>query len=483
MFSSHAPDSSARAAARPSILAVDVGTSTMKGGLIDTEGNLLAVERITLADSGSARFDRWSPAAWEEAFGAICRSLQTADGRWKIEAAAVSGNGPTLVPIDRQGEAMERAYLWLDGRERPLSGEPSFFLPKAAWIAAERPEEYEATDFYLGCPEYISYLLSGEAAGFTPSREFAPYMWNREGCSAYGLEAEKFPPLVKTGTVLGRVNDRGARLSGLQRGVPVVAGGSDFLLSLLGTGAVYPGRTCDRAGTSEGINCCSSRPVRDERIRCLPHAVEGYYNAAGILSSSGRIFEWFRRISGQRNREYTEMLEEIRKLGGNEGAPYFFPSLHRGAVWEFSGGVFAGLEAEHGEAEMGRAVVNSIGFGIRDLVETLESHGCSLETLRVSGGQGRNETWNRMKADITGKPVEVPEVIDAELLGCAVVCHTALGRAGSVQESAEELVRILARYEPDPFAHAEYGRAYGRYQEIRERIVELFSGVTLEKGI
>jgi xylulokinase len=174
------------------------------------------------------------------------------------------------------------------------------------------------------------------------------------------------------------------------------------------------------------------------------------------------------------------MLEEIRAAAGKEAAPYFFPSLHRGAVWEFAGGVFAGLEAEHGEVEMGRAVVNSIGFGIRDLVETLEAHGCGIEALRVSGGQGRNEVWNRMKAEMTGKRVEIPEVIDAELVGCAAAGFTALGRMPGLRESAERLVRIAAVFEPDPGSAGEYARAYEKYQAIREKIVELFAGVSLE---
>jgi len=452
----------------------------MKGGLLDPSGRLLAFAHLSLADTGADTFEHWNPRAWKDGFARLCATLRNKSPRTAVEAVVFSGNGPTLVPLDENGRAMENAYMWLDGRSRRLEGEPSFFLPKAAWIAAERPEEYAATSVYLGCPEYLSYLLTGNIAGFTPSDEFVPYMWNASGLAAYGLAGEKFPPLVRIGTVMGEVTARGAQYSGIEQGTPVAAGGADFLLSLLGTGAVYPGRTCDRAGTSEGINCCSPRPVEDERIRCLPHAVEGYYNAAGILSSSGRIFEWFRRISGQREREYAEMLEEIRAVGGKEAPPYFFPSLHRGAVWEFAGGVFAGLEAEHGEVEMGRAVVNSIGFGIRDLVETLEAHDCEIEALRISGGQGRNKVWNRMKADITGKRVEIPEVIDAELVGGAVAGYAALGSMPNLQESAERLVRISSVYEPDSASAAEYSRAYEKYQRIREKIVELFSDISLE---
>ena len=66
------------------------------------------------------------------------------------------------------------------------------------------------------------------------------------------------------------------------------------------------------------------------------------------------------------------MMNEIRQIGHDLHIPGFYPSLHRGAVWEFSGGLFVGLEADHGPAEMGRAVTNAIAYGVRDLIETLE---------------------------------------------------------------------------------------------------------------
>ncbi|MFO7850787.1 MAG: FGGY-family carbohydrate kinase, partial [Spirochaetia bacterium] len=277
---------------------------------------------------------------------------------------------------------------------------------------------------------------------------------------------------VKTGTILGGVTEEASAEFGLSPGIPVISGGSDFLMALLGSGTVEPGITCDRTGTSEGINCCSRVPVSHPRIRTLPHAVEGYYNAAGILSSTGMIFEWFRRLTGQQHRNYEEMLEDIRRLEKNNGPPYFFPSLHRGAVWEFSGGAFTGLEADHGAEDMGRAVVNSIGFGIYNLIETLEHEGCRISSLRVSGGQGKNSVWNQMKADMTGKRVEIPRIIDAELTGCAVAAYSALDNE-SVVDTARRLVGIEEVFYPDRDLHREYREQYREYERMCARMLQV----------
>ncbi len=455
-------------AQRPIVCAVDIGTSSLKAGLIDSGGSLLAWARVPFEIEEHGPLETWPADSWWQAFVSALHTFQHPE---LIAAVAISGNGPTVVPIGPQGEALSEASLWINRRDKFLAGQSSFFLPKIAWIAEHHPEIFAKTDFFLGCPEYVAYRLTGEKAAFTPSGEFSPYIWEPSGIEAYGFIPEKFPPLVKTGTAVGRVRSAAAVESRLPAGIPVVSTGADFLMSLLGTAVTRAGRTCDRTGTSEGINCCSDRRIHHPRIRCLPHAIEGKYNIAGILASTGRIFEWFRSFSNQKHRSYYQMLAEIAEVTPHHDMPYFFPSLHRGAVWEFSGGVFTGLEAHHGAAEMGRAVVNSIGFGIRDLIETIESEGCEIGSLRVSGGQGRNSIWNQMKSDITGKVIEVPRIIDAELTGGAIAAFTHLGLGSTLSEAAEQIVQIDEHYEPDRQVHQSYSEEYAYYTRHCDRII------------
>jgi xylulokinase len=195
------------------------------------------------------------------------------------------------------------------------------------------------------------------------------------------------------------------------------------------------------------------------------------YNAAGILASTGRIFEWFRDISGQQGKDYREMMGEIVGLGHERSIPFFFPSFHTGEVWEFSNAVFAGLDPEHRAPEMGRAVVESIGFGVRDLIETLERNGCRIEELRACGGQARNEIWNQMKADITGKAVVVPEVVDAELIGDACAGLVGLRDFSSLAEASEELVRLQQTFEPSLEEHRRFTDEYLVYEDMCRRVV------------
>lgn len=444
------------------ILAVDIGTTAMKGGLITPEGELIAYHRVTYWEKTRQDYHSWDPKVWVEALREIVASL---GGYQRISAVAVSGHGPTVIPVDAEGRVLFYALLWMDKRSLRQDGTKSFFLPKIAWFQQNQPELYQRTKWFLSCAEYLNFFLTGSALTVTPSKEFIPYIWHGADWRAYGLDYHKLPPFVRMGEKVGEVSVHASTFIGIPAGVPVVAAGSDFLVALIGAGAVEPGRTCDRAGTSEGINHCAGSPVADKRLRTLPHAIDGLYNISGILSSTGRLFEWLRRITGQSDRSYREILQEIENLPLDRNRPYFFPSFERNGDFEFAQGGFLELHPDHTREDMGRAVVESIAFGIRRVLETLEESGCAVDELRVTGGQARNVIWNQLKADITGKRILVPEIEDAELLGGAACALVYQKEFASLREASEELVKVRAVFNPRSERSVVYDELYEAYRE------------------
>lgn len=445
-----------------SILTFDIGTSSVKSGLFDRDTLACRWEHRTPLAPAERSGGEWDATDWLVALKRSCESLPQGAS---VDAVALSGNGPTIIPVDGGNTPTDHAYLWFGSNEARVSNQPSFFLPKIAWIRENRPRVYGRTKWFMTCPEYLSVELGAAAHVTSPSSAFDPYVWDEEGIAAYAADADRLPPIERPGAVVGVVSAGAAKRYGITAGAPIIACGPDFLAGLLGTAAVQPGRTCDRAGTSEGINYCSASPVRDRRVRTLPHAVGGLYNVAGLLSSTGRIFEWFRRISHQADRPYEQILGEI-EAAGLAARPLFFPSSHHGAAWGFSTGAFIGLRSDHAAVDMGRAVVLAIGFAVRQSIETLREVGCPVGALRVCGGQARNAIWNQLKADITGCTVEVPEVLDAELLGAAVCAKRGLGDDADLADACERHVRIAQTREPRPRHHGELDELYGAYLEL-----------------
>lgn len=443
------------------ILAVDVGTSSIKGAIISPEGYAFSYHKVHLAAENDEYVGEGYAGSWKAGFIEIASVLLRKD----ISAVVISGNGPTVVPVGRDGTLLYRPLMWMEKDNSPVAGTSSFYLPKVNWFKHNHRKLYDKTEYFLTTSSYLTWLLTGENTIVSAHKGFNRYIWEKDDIELYDLDSCKFPSLAPMGEVLGKVSKLGNSLTGLPTGTPVVGGGVDFMVSLIGTNVLKPGRTCDRAGTSEGINFCSTIPVSDKRLRTLPHAVEGYFNVSGILSSTGSLFEWYRRITGQENYTYLETLSAINRVPSGSGTPIFFPGLKDGGLWEFSNAMAVGLESYQGRNELGRAVMESIGFAVRRAIDLFEENSCHVEELRVSGGQGKNVIWNQMKADITGCSIVVPEVEDAELLGGACLASASLGRFENFKEAAEKLVRTKKVFYPREKEYRIYEEAYQRYKQ------------------
>lgn len=444
------------------ILAVDIGTSSIKGAIISPEGYAFAYHKVHLYSSHGDYPGEGYAGSWKSGFLEIVSILRRSD----ISAIVISGNGPTIVPVGKDGQIVHPPLMWMGKENVPVDNTSSFYLPKINWLRKNRPELFDRTDKFLTTSSYLTWLLTGEMKVVSAHGTFNPYIWSSVDLDSYGFDSSLFPELVKMGEIVGTLSGTGSGLTGLPAGIPVVGGGVDFMVSLIGTGVIKPGRTCDRAGTSEGINFCSDRPVPDKRLRTLPHAVEGLYNVSGILSSTGSLFDWYRRITGQENYGYAETLGAINRVPAGSGTPMFFPGLKDGGLWEFSNGMAVGLEAYQGRDELGRSVMESIGFAVRRAIELFDENDCEVNELRVSGGQGKNVIWNQMKANITECSIVVPEVEDAELLGGACLASAALGRYGDFREASDDLVRIKKVFYPQEDQLVIYREEYEKYKEV-----------------
>ena len=452
------------------ILAVDIGTSSMKGGLVSKEGYLFSFHRVGFPQESQSGNLSFSTELWSQGFLEILETL----GASKVSAVAISGNGPTMVAADRRGKALSPALMWNSDLGSSALDSQSYYLPKIHWLRDNEPEIYKRAEMFLSCPEILYTQLTGKSVMVSPQKGYIPYIWNDSELERHQFRKEAFPEIVTMGTMVAAVSDEALLRTSLKPGTPVVACGSDFIASLIGSGAMKPGRICDRAGTSEGINYCASRASGDSRVRELPHAVEGLVNVSAILSSTGSLFEWYRQLTGQEKNNYKETMDGVNAIPASQEHPFFFPSMKGENLWEFSKGMFSGLEPGQGKFELGRSVMEAIGFAVRRSVEIFEELDLPVEELRVSGGQAKSPVWNQMKADITGKTMLIPEIEDAELLGCACLAGYALGRYSSISEASEDLVKIKHEIYPRKDYFEIYDRKYKRYRKACESVVSFY---------
>ncbi len=474
------------------ILVLDVGTSLLKGGVFNTKAHLIAKAEapIKLISSENPLYHEVDPDNWISTLSLISVQLGLTKLK-KLESIVVSGNGPTLVPVGIDGSALDSAMTWMDRRGIEEAKEisricgyyvdPSFYLPKAYWIYRNKPNLYKKTRYFLSCPDFMNFHLTGVARTNLPAKDFTRYIWSEQIIKDLDMDTEKFPPFVKPGEIVGKVKKEIEQTIGIREGIPVIAGGPDFIMSLLGTATICPGRACDRSGTSEGINLCSHKPVRDSRLMTLPHVIEGYHNISGIITASGKALEWFKTISGKKELDYETLFEDICDIQAGSKKLLFLPYLvgERAPIWDPNArGAFIGLTLNHGRREMTRAVVESVGYAMRDVITVMEEDGLKVEELRVTGSQAKSPLWNQIKADITGKKILVPEHLDSELFGGLCIALYGLRYHNSLSEASEKMVTIRKTYLPQTETKKIYDELFSLYRESYRGLKGVFEGLS-----
>lgn len=308
------------------ILCIDIGTSSLKAALLpdNLKSGKFFVSRQAFPESAFAGLN--SASFYLPALKNALIELRQKNPDCAIEAICVSGNGPTVISDDG------RTFLYSEPYESSLNTK-SLFIPRFQGFRERFPESWKKTEHLFGSPEYLLYKLTGQALSILPEERFLTAYWTESellSCGFSQSEIKKIPPFVNSGAFVGKVSEEAALETGLLEGTFVFAGAPDFVVALIGTGTVLPGKLCDRAGTSEGLNLCTSKPVSAPDLRTMPSVVSGMWNlsylgndlARGInllreaALSNGEYFPDFMTITGGQalNDELVRQKEEASGL-------------------------------------------------------------------------------------------------------------------------------------------------------------------------
>jgi xylulokinase len=477
------------------ILAVDIGTSLLKAALFERGGLL-----VSRAESSLTLLSDPDPVRHEADAREWIRALRQVTGRLglpggtRVDAVVVSGNNPTLVPAAADGGLLAHAITWMDRRSvseartvaerRGSPCDASFFLPKALWLFHNQPGVYERARYFFSCPEYVTFMLTGSAVTFLPTPQYTrSIMWDADAVRLLGMDPERFPPFVASGAFVGAVTAAGSEATGVPTGASVFAGAPDYIVSLLGTATVAPGRACLRAGTSEGVNLCSQTQTGDPRLMCVAHIAEGCFNVSGFISTSGKALEWFKNTTGRAASTYESLFDDIAHVAPGSDRLLFLPYLtgERAPIWDpLARGAFIGLTLNHGLHEMTRAVVESVAYAIRDVIEVMEGAGVSVRDLRITGSPSRSPLWNQIKADVMGRRILVPVQRDSDLVGDVCLALFGLGEFESIAAASEAIVEMGAIFEPDASRTRLYDEMFGLYRESYQGLRSVFPKLSAE---
>ena len=475
------------------ILGIDLGTTEVKVGLVTLDGRLLGLARAGYhtdvdASLGVAEQD---PDAWWGALTTAIRSL-TANRRAEVLAIAVDGHGPTLVAVDAEGRPTRPAIIWQDSRATAeeaeltritgLEGWSLAGLPAALWIERNEPAVAAATSWYLATWEFMALRMTGRAA--TSLVDGQPFP-DDANLAAAGIATDRLPDRVRAGSVVGELTAPAAEQLRLNPGIPVVAGVVDAWASFHGAGMTAAGDAIDVGGSAGGFGVYWDRPLHVAGSFATIAPLPGLYSIGGAMAATGRAIDWFRDIVGTADSTESLLQEAEATPPGAEGV-LFLPYLagERSPIWDPTArGAFIGLALGHGRGHLARAILEASAFAIRHVAEPILAAGIAVREMRVCGGPARRESWNQIKADITGFPVDVPSVLETAVVGAAVLGAVGIGAYPDVPAGIRGMTRMSHRLEPNPDLRDLYDTAYDAYVRLHPAIAPIVRSLAAERRI
>lgn len=477
-------------------LGLDLGGTGAKAGVFDRDGRLLGQGRATCTPVTTTQGHTEVPI--EDLYAAAQSAARQAIGESKAAIAAMSvcSQGETFVSLDSQDRPLHRAILWYDSRaaeqagrlretvppppgEFPLYLEPISTGAKIMWLRERFPHIMARADRFLLLPDYLAYRLTGEAV-IDPSTAVSTGLYADDmgdywppALEAAGVRSEQWARIQQPGTVIGQVLPQAAEEWRLSAETLLVTGTNDQYAGALGAGNWEPGIASETTGTCLGVVTLSQRLPRP-----LPPGLFGgrfpiteYQFALAYAKTAGLVLDWLQRevCPGKTRAQLEALAAEVPP--GCEGLtvlPHFegrvSPSPRPQAR-----GLICGLGLHHTAGHLYRAVLESLAFVLRQMLELLEEAGLSVRVIRAAGGGARSDLWLQMKADVTGKPVERPAVTEAATQGAALLAAVGAGEFASIREGAERWYRVDRAFVSQEEARPAYELAYRAFCTLERR--------------
>ena len=440
------------------ILVVDVGTSSVRSGIVQADATVTDVVQVPVLPSspepGQVEFDALAIQA------AVLETARAALSAGPVDGVGIANQRATTVVWDaRTGLPIGPAIGWQDLRTvinclllqaEGLRLAPNVSASKAQWLLDTfDPERSGAEHLRFGTMDtWIAWTLSEGSlhvtdatnAAVTGLVDHSARSWDARTLDVLGLPATMMPGIVDSTGAVG--------LATALEGAPEICGiAGDQQASLIGQGCVAPGQAKITFGTGGMLDMVTGpdAPESPQRsaggtfpIIARQRDDAPVWGLEAIMLSAGSCVEWLRDDLGILT-SAEESAAVAAQATGDDGVVFVPALLGLGTPsWDFGArGLLLGITRGTGRSEITRAVLEGVAQRGLDLVEAAEADGgVTLSSLRVDGGMTSNEVFLGILADTLGRPVEVSPILEATTLGAGYLAGLATGLWGSEDDVA-----------------------------------------------
>lgn len=472
------------------IIAFDAGTTAVKGAVYTLAGEQVFSQRVDcLHNYPRPGWVEQDPERWLDIIISIANTAAHQLHPDSIRAMGICSQVNTHLFINDQGAPLRKAIIWQDvrcaevaaelqahaaSRGQAINVDASSLLSRAAWVAKYEPEVWRNTRWILSPKDYFVFSFTGEVvADALTSFELVNVMGNYDTAIISLVEglAERLPPLKPITAVNGN-----CRHTRLPLRCPVVVGTMDAWASLYGSGAVNPGDGFQVSGTSEIIGLLSSQSMPTPGVLTFPPDARGIYLHGGPTQAGGDALTWF---AGVLDETVETLLARAERPAAGEEPLVFLPYLmgERAPLWDATArGTFCGLSKRHTQNDMALAVLEGVGFSVRQLLEETEkAAGFQCSHLRLSGGSANSDIWSQIKANILERSLERVKNTDTGVFGVALMAMVGIGLYSDIYAAAQTAVKIERVFEPDTSRIGWYRELYATYRASYQALKPVFS--------
>jgi len=477
------------------LLGIDLGTGSSKAVLTTTDGHIVRTAvrprptSMLMPRPGWAEMD--AEQVWWADVVSLCRELADAAAARgdRIAAVCVSGIGPCLLLTTADGTPVRPAILYgIDsragaeiaeleqrlGREVVLArtGTPltsQAVGPKGLWVRRHEPEVWARAERWFTSSSYAAFRLTGEyvidhhtASQCVPLYDINATDWYAPWYDEV-MGTMPAPRLAWAAEVVGVVTTAAAEVTGLPVGTPVCAGTVDAWAEAVSGGVRHRGDLMLMYG--------STMFFVQELAALAPHPQ--LWNTRGVapsslclaagMSTSGSLTSWVQQLVG--GLPFEALVAEAAAVpAGSDGLlllPYF--AGERTPIFDPDArGVIAGLTLNHGRGHLFRAVYEGIAFGVRQILELLDTPANPVERIVAVGGGTQGGLWTQVVSDVTGRTQHVPAQTIGASYGDALMAAVGAGLVPPETDWAQAGTTVT----PDAAHREVYDRMYGLYTSL-----------------
>lgn len=476
-------------------LGLDLGTSSLKGLIIDDEQRLIASAKASLdVRRPHPGWSEQDPASWISAAEAVLLELSSQVDMAAVGGIGLSGHMHGATALDADDNVLWPCILWNDTRSavqaramdedpafRAVTGNivfPGFTAPKIEWLRQQHPDIFAKIAKVLLPKDFLRLWLTGEhvaemsdAAG-TSWFDTGARDWSDTLLANCHLTREQMPRLVEGSQSSGNVRPEIAGRFGFQANIPVAGGGGDNAASAIGVGVVKAGQAFVSLGTSGVLFAANDRyrPDPDTAVHTFCHAVPDTWHQMGVILAASDALTWYSKLVDENAASLTNGLGPLQAPGNATFLPYLGGErtpLNDAAIR----GAFLGLEHATDRQAGTRAVLEGVTFALKDCQQALAATGTQLDSLIAVGGGSASDYWLSAIATTLGCRIDLPQ--DGELgaaFGAARLAMMAATGAGA--EIATQPL-MAGHVEPNVSLSAAFEDGYARYVKARDAIAGL----------